>query len=76
MIFDLNAIEQHTGVKITGAIHVGAFLGEELSELLIFFKSAMDASLGIPCLAESPLSSGFFPSLKFSANSRKDNITT
>ena len=32
MIFDLNAIEQHTGVKITGAIHVGAFLGEELSQ--------------------------------------------
>ena len=32
MIFDLSAIEQHTGVKITGAIHVGAFLGEELSQ--------------------------------------------
>jgi FkbM family methyltransferase len=32
MIFDLNAIEQHTGIKITGAIHVGAFLGEELSQ--------------------------------------------
>tara|TARA_A100001201_G_scaffold8941_2_gene13492 strand:- start:1111 stop:1752 length:642 start_codon:yes stop_codon:yes gene_type:complete len=32
MIFDLNAIEQHAGVKITGAIHVGAFLGEELSQ--------------------------------------------
>jgi len=32
MIFDLNSIEQHTGVKITGAIHVGAFLGEELSQ--------------------------------------------
>ena len=32
MIFDLNAVEQHTRVKITGAIHVGAFLGEELSQ--------------------------------------------
>ena len=30
MIFDLNAIEQHAGVKITGAIHVGA--GESLSQ--------------------------------------------
>mgnify|MGYP006215963119 FL=1 len=32
MIFDLNSIEQHTSIKITGAIHVGAFLGEELSQ--------------------------------------------
>ena len=32
MIFDLNAIEHHTGAKITGAIHVGAFVGEELSQ--------------------------------------------
>ena len=32
MIFDLNSIEQNTGIKITGAIHVGAFLGEELSQ--------------------------------------------
>jgi len=32
MIFDLNSIEQQTGIKITGAIHVGAFLGEELSQ--------------------------------------------
>ena len=32
MIFHLKAIEQHTGVKITGATHVGAFLGEELSQ--------------------------------------------
>jgi len=32
MIFDLVAISQHTGAKITGAIHVGAFLGEELSQ--------------------------------------------
>jgi FkbM family methyltransferase len=32
MIFDLNSIEQNTGIKITGAIHIGAFLGEELSQ--------------------------------------------
>ena len=32
MIFDLNSIESATGIKITGAIHVGAFLGEELSQ--------------------------------------------
>ena len=32
MIFDLGSIEQHTGIKIMGAIHVGAFLGEELSQ--------------------------------------------
>jgi FkbM family methyltransferase len=32
MIFDLNSVEKHTGIKITGAIHVGAFLGEELSQ--------------------------------------------
>lgn len=32
MIFNLRAVEQHTGKKITGVIHVGAFLGEELSQ--------------------------------------------
>ena len=32
MIFNLKAIEQHTNKKIKGAIHVGAFLGEELVE--------------------------------------------
>ena len=32
MIFDLKSIQNHTGISITGAIHVGAFLGEELSQ--------------------------------------------
>jgi len=32
MIFDLNSVEKHTGIKITGAIHVGAFLAEELTQ--------------------------------------------
>ena len=32
MIFDLNSIQRNTGIDITGAIHVGAFLGEELQQ--------------------------------------------
>ena len=32
MIFDLYSIERETGKKITGAIHVGAFVGEELNQ--------------------------------------------
>jgi len=32
MIFNTREIERVTGVKITGVIHVGAFIGEELSE--------------------------------------------
>tara|TARA_R110002012_G_scaffold59249_2_gene154703 strand:- start:60 stop:707 length:648 start_codon:yes stop_codon:yes gene_type:complete len=32
MIFDLRQVQRVAGVEITGAIHVGAFLGEELSQ--------------------------------------------
>ena len=32
MIFNLQAVQEHVGIKITGAVHVGAFLGEELSQ--------------------------------------------
>ena len=32
MIFDLRDLQTVTSLKITGAIHVGAFLGEELSQ--------------------------------------------
>ena len=32
MIFDLRAIQTKLNLKITGAIHVGAFVGEELSQ--------------------------------------------
>tara|TARA_R110000824_G_scaffold72664_2_gene185363 strand:+ start:652 stop:1308 length:657 start_codon:yes stop_codon:yes gene_type:complete len=32
MIFNLQQVQRATGVKMTGVIHVGAFLGEELSD--------------------------------------------
>ena len=32
MIFNLQQVQRATGVRITGAIHVGAFVGEELSD--------------------------------------------
>ena len=32
MIFNLQAVQEHVGIKITGAVHVGAFLGEELTQ--------------------------------------------
>ena len=32
MIFDLRQVQRVSGVEITGAIHVGAFVGEELRE--------------------------------------------
>lgn len=32
MIFDLRSVQDRTGINITGAIHVGAFLGEELPQ--------------------------------------------
>lgn len=32
MIFDLNAIQNASNTKITGSIHIGAFVGEELEQ--------------------------------------------
>mgnify|MGYP003111536600 FL=1 len=32
MIFDLNAVQDVSGTKITGSIHIGAFVGEELEQ--------------------------------------------